>query len=106
MSAPGPLETTIHEKITAAFNPVHLSISNDSAAHRHHAPMRAQGGGNGETHFTVQLVSERFEGLRAIARHRLVNDTLKQEFADGLHALVIKAKSPKEWEATESKVEA
>jgi hypothetical protein len=25
--------------------------------------MRAAGGGNGETHFTVQIVSEKFEGL-------------------------------------------
>lgn len=33
---------------------------------------------------------------RAIARHRLVNDSLKDEFEAGLHALVIKAKSPAE----------
>lgn len=33
---------------------------------------------------------------RIIARHRMVNDALKQEFDEGLHALVIKAKSPKE----------
>lgn len=35
---------------------------------------------------------------RIIARHRLVNDALKDEFEAGLHALVIKAKSPKEAE--------
>lgn len=34
-----------------------------------------------------------------IARHRLVNETLKDEFAAGLHALSIKAKSPEEYEA-------
>jgi stress-induced morphogen len=36
---------------------------------------------------------------RMIARHRLVNDSLKDEFAAGLHALSIKAKSPEEYEA-------
>ncbi|GAA5860638.1 hypothetical protein JCM8547_005484 [Rhodosporidiobolus lusitaniae] len=62
--------------------------------------MRASGGGNGETHFTVQVVSDKFDGLRMIQRHRLVNETLKSEFDAGLHALSIKAKSPKEWDAS------
>ncbi|GAA6024444.1 hypothetical protein JCM10207_005765 [Rhodosporidiobolus poonsookiae] len=98
-SQPGPVEQAIREKLTAALSPSVLAISNDSHAHRHHAPMRAQGGGSGETHFTVQVVSERFDGLRMIQRHRLVNDTLKGEFEAGLHALSIKAKSPQEYEA-------
>ncbi len=33
-----------------------------------------------------------------IGRHRLVNDALKDEFEAGLHALSIKAKTPKEVE--------
>lgn len=49
-------------QLTASLAPTHLAISNDSAAHRHHAPMRESGGGNGETHFTVQVVSAEFEG--------------------------------------------
>ncbi|GAA5858987.1 hypothetical protein JCM1840_003696 [Sporobolomyces johnsonii] len=101
MSSPqaGPVESAIREKLTAALSPSVLEITNDSAAHRHHAPMRAVGGGSGETHFSVEVVSEQFEGLRAIARHRLVNAALKQEFEAGLHALAIKAKSPAEYEA-------
>ncbi|BGP53735.1 hypothetical protein JCM8202_005507 [Rhodotorula sphaerocarpa] len=98
-SQAGPVETAIREKLTTALQPTHLEISNDSAAHRHHAPMRAVGGGSGESHFTVRVVSEKFHGLRMIARHRLVNETLKDEFAAGLHALSIKAKSPEEYEA-------
>lgn len=35
---------------------------------------------------------------RMIGRHRLVNDALKDEFEAGLHALSIKAKTPKEVE--------
>jgi len=50
-------------QLTAAFSPTSLDISNDSAAHRHHAPMRAAGGGNGESHFSVHVVSDKFEGV-------------------------------------------
>ncbi|GAA5990246.1 hypothetical protein JCM5350_000439 [Sporobolomyces pararoseus] len=96
----GPVETSIKTKLEAALSPSILEITNDSSKHRHHAPMRAVGGGDGESHFTVQIVSDKFEGLRAIQRHRLVNDTLKEEFAAGLHALAIKAKSPSEFESS------
>lgn len=120
--------SSVNRQLTAALAPSVLEISNDSAAHRHHAPMRAVGGGSGETHFSVHVVSDKFQGLvrfartlfrncpsfrdpdmkahththdaqRMIARHRLVNDSLKDEFAAGLHALSIKAKSPEEYEA-------
>ncbi|GAA5836965.1 hypothetical protein JCM11251_004460 [Rhodosporidiobolus azoricus] len=101
-SEAGPVEMAIRDKLTAALSPSSLIISNDSHLHRHHAPMRAVGGGNGESHFTVQVVSDKFEGLRMIQRHRLVNETLKGEFEAGLHALSIKAKSPKEVEAAEA----
>ncbi|KDE04300.1 hypothetical protein, variant 1 [Microbotryum lychnidis-dioicae p1A1 Lamole] len=94
---PGPIEASIHEKLTTSLSPSHLSISNDSASHSHHSAMRSIGGGSGETHFTVEIVSERFEGLRAIQRHRLVNNSLKELFQiKGLHALAITAKSPNE----------
>lgn len=33
----------------ASFRPQTMSITNDSWQHRHHAPMRAENGGNGET---------------------------------------------------------
>ena len=68
-SPPGPVHLAIQEKVrfpqhettdrqcvltalgqlTMALQPDSLSISNDSWQHRHHAPMRAEGGGNGET---------------------------------------------------------
>ncbi|KAM0746036.1 bola-domain-containing protein [Meredithblackwellia eburnea MCA 4105] len=96
MSKQGPMETAIRNKLSDAFKPVELNITNDSSKHAGHAAMRAQEGGNGETHFTVEVVSEAFEGKRVIARHRLVNDLLKDEFAAGLHALSIKAKTPAE----------
>ena len=38
-----------YTQLTAQFEPVELTVTNDSWQHRHHAPMRAQNGGNGET---------------------------------------------------------
>jgi stress-induced morphogen len=95
---------------------------------RHHAAMRAQGGGNGESHFTVEVVSSEFEGKvsygtshsccpyaypcttqRQMQRHRLIYSTLQAELDAGLHALVIKAKTPREAgmeDASEEAVEA
>ncbi|GAA5933152.1 hypothetical protein JCM3775_002545 [Rhodotorula graminis] len=97
-SAPalGPVEQAIRQRLEESLHPTSLDITNDSSKHRHHAPMKAIGGGDGETHFTVNVVSERFEGMRVIQRHRLVNDALKPLFDAGLHALAIRAKSPKE----------
>lgn len=46
--------------------------------------------------WVLTLASLGWAGQRALARHRLVNDALKDEFAAGLHALIIKAKTPAE----------
>lgn len=47
-----------------------MEIVNDSAAHAGHAAMRAQGGGTGETHFTVNVISRAFEGK--VTRHTVI----------------------------------
>jgi acid stress-induced BolA-like protein IbaG/YrbA len=47
------------------------------------------------SHFEATVVSERFEGLTLIARHRLVKDTVKAQIASGeLHALSLKTLTP------------
>lgn len=51
--------------------------------------------------FAVAIVSSAFEGKTQIARHRLVNSLLKDEFDAGLHALSLRLKTPKEWEKTD-----
>lgn len=49
--------------------------------------------------FAVSLVSNAFTGKTQIARHRLVNGLLKDEFDNhGLHALSLRLKTPEEWE--------
>ena len=50
-----------------------------------------------ESHFKVTLVSEQFDGQPLIKRHRLVNATLKEELAGGIHALALHTMTPEEW---------
>ncbi|PKI85625.1 hypothetical protein MVES_000473 [Malassezia vespertilionis] len=79
-STPMSVEESIREKVTHEFAPEQLLVRNDSMKHAHHAAMAAQGGGNGETHFFVEIVSDRFQGKPQIARHRAVNALLGAEF--------------------------
>lgn len=92
----GPVEKSIRDKLTSQFQPASLTVTNDSWQHRHHTAMRSQGGGNGETHFSVQIVSNDFKGKTAMQRHRMIYSALSQELSQGLHALSLKAKTEEE----------
>lgn len=80
------LEKTIHEKLTAAFQPTALEVVNDSHKHKGHAGSP----GTGESHFTVRITAPAFDGVSRIASHQLIYKTLDTEFKAGLHALSIK----------------
>jgi BolA protein len=82
----------IEDKLKAALAPARLQIIDDSASHAGHAGARP----GGESHFTVDIVSEAFAGKSRIARHRLVNQALSEELAGPVHALVIRARAPGE----------
>ncbi|WFD29319.1 BolA domain UV induced protein Uvi31 [Malassezia sp. CBS 17886] len=105
------IEESIREKVTGALAPTHLFVRNEyvgrrapsyasSARHAHHAAMVAQGGGNGQTHFFLEVVSDQFQGKPQIARHRTVNAIVAPEFERGLHALTLRLRTPAEF-ATE-----
>ncbi len=82
------IETILRER----FAPTVLQISDDSAQHAGHSGARAEG----ETHYSVTVVSDHFAGLGRVARHRLVNQALADEFGAGLHALTLILKAPGE----------
>jgi BolA protein len=44
------------------------------------------------------LVAEAFAGKVLLARHRLVNEALKEELAGGVHALAIHTYTGDEWQ--------
>ncbi|KAI0630384.1 bola-like protein [Trametes polyzona] len=98
-SSGGPVERAIRAKLTDLLKPSQLDITNDSWQHRHHAAMRAEGGGNGETHFTINVVSEEFQGKNTMQRHRMIYSALSEELSAGLHALSLKTKTPVEIQA-------
>lgn len=95
-AAPGPVETAIRTKLFELLNPTELTLTNDSWQHRHHHAMREAGGGNGETHFSIQIVSEAFAGKSMMQRHRMIYGALSEEMQQGLHALSLKTKTPEE----------
>ena len=89
----------IKQKLQAALAPVSLDVIDEShkhAGHAHMATHAAKAARSGETHFNVKVVSESFKGKSVLARHRMVNDLLRAEFAEGVHALAIEAKAPED----------
>jgi BolA family transcriptional regulator, general stress-responsive regulator len=87
----------IKQKLQTALAPVSLAVIDEShrhAGHAHAIEHAAKAGKSGETHFNVKVVSESFRGKSRVARHRMVNELLRDEFADGVHALSIDAKVP------------
>ena len=87
---------TIREKLTVAFAPSILTISDDSASHAGHSGATRDDGGHGETHFTVRIVAETFTGLSRVERQRRIYVALAEEMAGTVHALSLTALSPTE----------
>jgi BolA protein len=74
-----------------ALDPLSLDIRDDSHKHAGHAGAR-----DGRGHFSVHLVSARFEGLPPLRRHRMVYDALGQLMETDIHAVAIQARTPAE----------
>ena len=77
--------------LDAAFAPRWMEVVDDSHRHVGHAGAR-----DGRGHFSVDVVSERFEGLAPLARHRAVYAALGDMMATDIHALSIAAATPAE----------
>jgi BolA protein len=80
----------IEAALRAALAPEALAVVDDSHLHAGHAGAREG------RHFTLRIVSARFEGLSRVARHRLVYDALHSLIPRGIHALAIEARAPGE----------
>jgi BolA protein len=81
----------IRTLLEAALSPSRLEVGDDSHLHAGHAGA-ASGGG----HYSVRIVSERFEGQRLVMRHRLVYDAVQGMMHTDIHALAITAIAPSE----------
>ncbi len=88
----GTIAKEIESLLRAAFNPSRLEVINDSAKHHGHSG----DDGSGESHFTVVVVSDAFEGVSRLQRQRMVIGALGDIPGQRVHALAIKAKVPGE----------
>ncbi len=82
----------IRQKVTAAFQPTHLEVVDDSGSHAGHAGAHPDGGG--ETHFNVAIESAAFAGKSRVERQRLVYAVLADELKERVHALSLKLSAP------------
>lgn len=82
------IETEIKLRLQS-LEPLELKITNDSAKHQGHASSP----NNGQSHFSVFIVSQKFEGLSRVQSQRLVMDAVSDLFSQGLHALAVQTQS-------------
>jgi BolA protein len=71
---------------------VRLEIVDDSHRHAGHAGARPEG----ETHFSVTVVSAAFAGLSRVDRQRRVHAALAAELRTRVHALALRTLTPDE----------
>ncbi len=88
----GQVKTEIEQRLNAALTPESLIVRDDSDQHIGHAGHRP----GGETHFFVEVVSQRFAGQGRLARQRLVFAALDELMRERVHALSISARAPGE----------
>jgi len=74
------------EQKLSALKPHYLHILNESHLHEGH---KGHDGSN-ESHFAIEISAEILNGKKLLQQHRIINDLLKEEFEQGLHALSIK----------------
>ena len=84
------MQANIEQKLTDEFSPITLKVENES--HMHSGPAT-------ESHFKVTLVSDTFTGKMLIARHRMINETLKEELDGQIHALTLHTMTAEEYKA-------
>ncbi|MDA7746981.1 BolA/IbaG family iron-sulfur metabolism protein [Psychromonas sp.] len=83
------VQKAIQDKLNQRFPETLVKVENES--HNHSVPA------NSETHFKVTIVSDDFEGMRLIMRHRLINELLAEEMAGPVHALAIHTYTTLQW---------
>lgn len=71
------------------MSPLYLEVVNESFMHA--VPK------DSETHFKVVVVSDEFEGLRLVNRHKMIYGLLSEQLAGPVHALALHTYTAQEW---------
>jgi BolA family transcriptional regulator, general stress-responsive regulator len=80
----------IKQKLSV-LEPEKIEIVDESARHAGHEGAKSGGG-----HYLLIIVSRKFSGKSALARHRLVYTALQEMMHKSIHALSVKAYTPEE----------
>ena len=83
---------TIRRKLEEGLSPSTLLIEDQSHLHEGHAGHRP----GGESHFHVTVVSDAFNGVLRVQRHRMVTSLLAEDMGNPIHALALKTLTPAE----------
>lgn len=84
-------QQTIQAILTERFEPAEILVKDQSHLHAGH-----EGARDGRGHFDITIVSQAFDGLNRLQRHRMVYDALQQLLETDIHAIRIKAYTPSE----------
>lgn len=88
----GPIATEMLRRLDSALSPVGIELIDDSEKHRGHGGYNPEG----ESHFTLHIVSAAFSGRSRVERQRLIYAALGDLMRDRVHALSIRASAPGE----------
>lgn len=89
MSQSTTLQYQIMSKLNQNLDLHYLDVVNES--YMHNVPAGS------ESHFKLIAVSNEFEGMRLLARHRTINQILADELANHIHALAMHTYTITEW---------
>ncbi len=84
-------QALIRKELEKNFQPTELLVNDQSQLHAGH-----EGAKDGKGHFDVTIVSQAFDGVNRLQRHRMVYDALSKLIETDIHALRIKAYAPSE----------
>ena len=83
----------IEKIIKEGFTPYYFYVLDVSEEHRGHQSFQE----NVESHFEIVIVSKIFNNKSKIDRHRMVNQSLKEEYLSDLHSVTIRALTVEEF---------
>ena len=86
------LANLIHTTLRDTLSAENVEVIDESHLHAGHAGARSGG-----KHFRVTVIAAAFAGKSPIARHRMVNDALREQLSSGaIHALALTTRTPDE----------
>ena len=86
MNKKNKISISIREKLKIKFMPNLIEVEDVSEMHRGHNGFKE----GGETHFVVYIDSNQFKNKNKLEIHRLINEELKEEWANGVHSISIR----------------